>query len=72
VPGLENVDVTDKIGGHMSYRAFMPLILDQLGFPVSSDFFDEPVVCITSYLNGCFPFLMASFRNPNLTRTGLL
>ncbi|OBZ78921.1 hypothetical protein A0H81_01335 [Grifola frondosa] len=27
----------------MSYRTFMPLILDQLGFPVSSDFFDEPV-----------------------------
>ena len=32
VPGLENVDVTDKIAGHMSYRTFMPLILDQLGF----------------------------------------
>ncbi|KAH6896129.1 hypothetical protein BKA70DRAFT_1116905, partial [Coprinopsis sp. MPI-PUGE-AT-0042] len=43
VPGLENVDVTDKIAGHMSYRTFMPLILDQLGFPVFSDFFDEPV-----------------------------
>lgn len=44
MPGLENVDVTDKISGHMSYRAFMPLILDQLGFPVSCDYFDEPVV----------------------------
>ncbi|KAG2032982.1 hypothetical protein BDR03DRAFT_968630 [Suillus americanus] len=43
VPGLENVDVSDKISGHMSYRAFMPLILDQLGFPVSCDYFDEPV-----------------------------
>ncbi|KAI6154280.1 hypothetical protein BKA82DRAFT_4099517 [Pisolithus tinctorius] len=43
VPGVENVDVTDKISGHMSYRTFMPLILDQLGFPVSADFFDEPV-----------------------------
>ncbi|KAH7911626.1 hypothetical protein BJ138DRAFT_1150194 [Hygrophoropsis aurantiaca] len=43
VPGLENIDVTDKIAGHMSYRTFMPLILDQLGFPVSADFFDEPV-----------------------------
>ncbi|EMD42269.1 hypothetical protein CERSUDRAFT_110798 [Gelatoporia subvermispora B] len=42
VPGLENVDVTDKIAGHMSYRTFMPLILDQLGFPVSADYFDEP------------------------------
>ncbi|KIY43781.1 DUF726-domain-containing protein [Fistulina hepatica ATCC 64428] len=43
VPGLENVDVTDKISGHMSYRTFMPLILDQLGFPVFADYFDEPV-----------------------------
>jgi pimeloyl-ACP methyl ester carboxylesterase len=54
VPGLDNVDVTDKIAGHMSYRTFMPLILDQLGFPVFSDFFDEPVVrCIR------FPRLLA-------------
>ncbi|KAJ7157310.1 hypothetical protein C8R46DRAFT_1114091 [Mycena filopes] len=43
VPGLENVDVTDKISGHMSYRTFMPLILDQLGFPVSADYFDDLV-----------------------------
>ncbi|TFK69887.1 DUF726-domain-containing protein [Pluteus cervinus] len=42
IPGVENVDVTDKIAGHMSYRTFMPLILDQLGFPVSADYFDEP------------------------------
>lgn len=48
VPGLENVDVTDKIAGHMSYRTFMPLILDQLGFPVSADYFDEPVVSFFS------------------------
>ena len=44
VPGLENVDVTDKIAGHSSYRVFVPLILDQLGFPVLSDYFDEPEV----------------------------
>jgi hypothetical protein len=45
VPGLENVDVTDKIAGHMSYRVYMPVILDQLGFPVTADYFDEPEVC---------------------------
>lgn len=45
VPGLENADVTDKISGHMSYRVYMPVILDQLGFPVTSDYFDEPEVC---------------------------
>ena len=28
----------------MSYRTFMPLILDQLGFPVFADYFDEPEV----------------------------
>ena len=50
VPGLENVDVTDKISGHMSYRTFMPLILDQLGFPVSADYFDEPEVGFSSYI----------------------
>jgi pimeloyl-ACP methyl ester carboxylesterase len=44
VPGLENVDVTDKIAGHMSYRVYMPVILDQLGFPVTADYFDEPEV----------------------------
>ncbi|KAG8898151.1 hypothetical protein FRB99_007634 [Tulasnella sp. 403] len=42
VPGLENVDVTDKIAGHMSYRVYMPVILSQLGFPVSATYFDEP------------------------------
>lgn len=50
VPGLENVDVTDKISGHMSYRTFMPLILDQLGFPVTADYFDEPVVWLIERL----------------------
>jgi pimeloyl-ACP methyl ester carboxylesterase len=52
VPGLENVDVTDKIAGHMSYRTFMPLILDQLGFPVFADYdyFDEPKVSLRSFL----------------------
>lgn len=58
VPGLENVDVTDKIAGHMSYRTFMPLILDQLGFPVSADYFDEPEVGA--------PFASSSSRVPHL------
>lgn len=44
VPGLENVDVTDKISGHMSYRVYMPIILDQLGFPITATYFDEPEV----------------------------
>lgn len=44
VPGLENVDVTDKISGHMSYRIYMPVILEQLGFPVTATYFDEPEV----------------------------
>ena len=44
VPGLQNIDLTDKISGHMSYRVYMPIILEQLGFPVSSTYFDEPEV----------------------------
>jgi hypothetical protein len=47
--GIENVDVTDKIAGHMSYRAFMPLILDELGFEVVADFFDDPEVSIRDF-----------------------
>lgn len=70
VPGLENVDVTDKISGHMSYRAFMPLILDQLGFPVSCDYFDEPVVRVSFCRAGSF--LIIIYRNPNSMRRGLL
>lgn len=42
VPGLENFDVTDKIAGHASYRAYMPVILHQLGFPVTAEYFNEP------------------------------
>jgi pimeloyl-ACP methyl ester carboxylesterase len=62
VPGLENVEVTDKIAGHMSYRTFMPLILDQLGFPVFADYFDEPEVRAFRYIiEDC---LMAACRNP--------
>ncbi|PVF96051.1 DUF726-domain-containing protein [Serendipita vermifera] len=47
VPGLENVDITDKIAGHLSYRTYIPLILDQLGFPVTADYFDEPEETMT-------------------------
>jgi pimeloyl-ACP methyl ester carboxylesterase len=44
VLGLENIDVTHQISGHMSYRTFMPLILRQLNFPVTADHFDDPQV----------------------------
>ncbi|KAK8861478.1 hypothetical protein IAR55_002299 [Kwoniella newhampshirensis] len=42
VAGLENVDVTEIITGHMSYRSCMPLLLAKVGFPVTADYFDEP------------------------------
>jgi hypothetical protein len=44
VPGLENVDCTEQITGHMSYRSAMPQLLAKVGFPVSADHFDEPEV----------------------------
>jgi hypothetical protein len=44
VPGLENVEVTEIITGHMSYRSCMPLLLAKVGFPVMADYFDEPEV----------------------------
>ncbi|MBW0467606.1 hypothetical protein O181_007321 [Austropuccinia psidii MF-1] len=42
VPDLENVDLTEIVVGHMSYRAQMPSILAVLGFKVTADHFDEP------------------------------
>ena len=73
VPGLENIDVTDKISGHMSYRTFMPLILDQLGFPVSADYFDEPEVRPVSFLANLrfFQLECIVIRNQTLKRIGL-
>jgi hypothetical protein len=48
VPGLENIDCTDVITGHMSYRSMMPQLLAKVGFPVSADHFDEPDVSLLS------------------------
>jgi hypothetical protein len=44
VPGLENIDVTEIVMGHMGYRTFMPQLLALVGFPVTADYFDEPEV----------------------------
>lgn len=41
IPGLENVDVTNLVSGHMNYRAAMPRILRQVGWEVLSDEFAE-------------------------------
>lgn len=42
VPEVENIDVTQTVPGHLQYRAFMPLVLDELGFRTTADYFDEP------------------------------
>ncbi|UZJ52801.1 hypothetical protein CBS101457_002121 [Exobasidium rhododendri] len=42
VPEVENIDVTKTVPGHLQYRAFMPLVLDELGFRTTADYFDEP------------------------------
>lgn len=41
VPGLENVDVTKIVNGHMAYRATMPRLLREAGWEVESDEFTE-------------------------------
>lgn len=41
VPGLENLDVTELVQGHMAYRAAMPRLLRHVGWEVESDEFDE-------------------------------
>ncbi|KAJ9226767.1 hypothetical protein DTO027B5_1897 [Paecilomyces variotii] len=41
IPGLENIDVTNLVNGHMAYRAAMPRILREVGWEVLDDEFAE-------------------------------
>lgn len=41
IPGLENLDVTQLVNGHMAYRAAMPRLLREVGWEVESDEFTE-------------------------------
>lgn len=41
IPGLENVDVTEHVVGHMAYRTAMPRLLMEVGWMVESDEFTE-------------------------------
>ncbi|KAI5291087.1 hypothetical protein KEM54_006353, partial [Ascosphaera aggregata] len=41
LPGIENVNVTEFVTGHMAYRAAMPRIMRHLGWDVESDEFAE-------------------------------
>lgn len=41
IPGVENVDVTEFVPGHMSYRTAMPRLLREVGWLVESDEFAE-------------------------------
>jgi hypothetical protein len=41
VPGIENLDVTELVVGHMEYRTAMPRLLRECGWLVESDEFSE-------------------------------
>src|SRR3954452_232725 len=41
VPGIENINVTELVPGHMAYRAAMPRLLREVGWMVESDEFTE-------------------------------
>lgn len=41
IPGLENVDVTSLVNGHMDYRAAIPRLLKEVGWEVLSEEFAE-------------------------------
>ena len=41
IPGIENIDVTKLVNGHMAYRAAMPRLLREVGWEVESDEFTE-------------------------------
>ncbi|KAJ4522926.1 hypothetical protein HRR75_001322 [Exophiala dermatitidis] len=41
VPGVENIDVSKLVNGHMAYRAAMPRLMREVGWEVESDEFTE-------------------------------
>jgi pimeloyl-ACP methyl ester carboxylesterase len=41
LPGVENVDVTELVNGHMAYRAAMPKLMRRVGWEITSDEFSE-------------------------------
>ena len=41
IPGLENIDVSKLVNGHMAYRAAMPRLLKEVGWEVESEEFTE-------------------------------
>ncbi|KAL9125690.1 MAG: hypothetical protein Q9217_005149 [Psora testacea] len=41
IHGLENIDVTQLVNGHMAYRSAMPKLLRKVGWEVESDEFTE-------------------------------
>lgn len=41
IPGLENIDVTNFVNGHMAYRAAMPRLLREVGWEVLNEEFAE-------------------------------
>ncbi|EFE39086.1 hypothetical protein TRV_06224 [Trichophyton verrucosum HKI 0517] len=41
IPGIENVNVTHLVSGHMAYRTAMPRLLREVGWDVESDEFTE-------------------------------
>ena len=41
ISGIENIDVTEFVNGHMAYRTAMPKILRHIGWEVESDEFAE-------------------------------
>ncbi|KAI1328327.1 DUF726-domain-containing protein [Xylariaceae sp. FL0255] len=41
IPGIENVDCTDLVSGHMQYRTAIPRLLRECGWTVESDEFGE-------------------------------
>lgn len=41
IPGIENINVTDEVPGHMAYRGMMPTLLQLVGWEVESEEFTE-------------------------------
>ncbi|KAI8055488.1 hypothetical protein BDF22DRAFT_742072 [Syncephalis plumigaleata] len=42
IRGLENIDVTNDVRGHLGYRVAVPRLLKKMGIPVTAEEFQEP------------------------------
>jgi len=69
IPGVENIDVTELVNGHMAYRAAMPKLLIKVGWEVTSDEFSEIEDPVSELRTAKVIWMLMNFRIPRITKT---